>query len=489
MNAIIVGAVAALCLLPALCVGAGDEDAGAPKTDSDAEWARTLFPDRPDPLGLAVVASESVSGGVEVICALTYRDIHGEPATGHVKLYLPDALRDDPDAPLPLIHFAGYEMDRAGGEALLATGTMLSTPHGEEPNPLVRGENLDVAILHRLRALPFVDDRKFEIFGGSAGGYMTLLLAAETFPLNACAPDVPAVNLGYNIAYIAHNKPLAHAQPEGQDHPNMPVVTVVTPLADEAELIYGSDFDGDAYLAASPISRLDEITCPTLIIASTADALVPIDQFGRDLVRPFDPVLLPTGFETAIDSLMTRKTAQRTLLDVLPPEQIEVFEVPVPPESPRIGWDGAPSPGAPAHLEIPFSEDKQFSLAVLDEGPPEPQCGHTKYGVNIDKNQFLALHRDRAIGPEQLTLAKLTRLMQRTLGVEGHAELVRTPGTPGPFVANRLDFPEAERADVLRGLRVYAADDECRSRLVELYASLPESLKALGDDVEAALQE
>ena len=48
------------------------------------------------------------------------------------------------------------------------------------------------------RALPWVDDTRVVIGGGSAGGWMTLLLAAETFPLAGAAPDVPPVNWGYN---------------------------------------------------------------------------------------------------------------------------------------------------------------------------------------------------------------------------------------------------------------------------------------------------
>ena len=39
-------------------------------------------------------------------------------------------------------------------------------------------------LLHITRALSFVDDSRVIISGGSAGGWMTLMLAAETFPLS-----------------------------------------------------------------------------------------------------------------------------------------------------------------------------------------------------------------------------------------------------------------------------------------------------------------
>jgi hypothetical protein len=44
-----------------------------------------------------------------------------------------------------------------------------------------------------------------------------------------------------------------------------------------------------------------------------------------------------------------------------------------------------------------------------------------------------------------------------------------------------LDYPEAERADVLLGLTAFAADDARAVRLGQLYAALPAPLKALGN--------
>ena len=66
-----------------------------------------------------------------------------------------------------------------------------------------------------VRAMPFVDDAHVVIGGGSAGGYMTLMLAAETFPLAGAAPDVPPVNWGYNAAYFFKQKDLI-ARPKGE---------------------------------------------------------------------------------------------------------------------------------------------------------------------------------------------------------------------------------------------------------------------------------
>jgi hypothetical protein len=182
-----------------------------------------------------------------------------------------------------------------------------------------------------------------------------------------------------------------------------------------------------------------------------------------------------------MERLVARRAAQRTLLEGLSPERVEVFTVPVPDTAPKIGWDGT-APGPAVDLEMPFSRDKTFTLTVLDEGPPEPQCAHTKHAVGAGKEGFLRHYREAPLSASQLTLAKLERLMRRYLHRESHPAVVRPANVPAPFVANRLDFPEVERADVLRGLRTFAADLASVQRLAETYRALPPELKALGDD-------
>jgi hypothetical protein len=425
--------------------------------------------------GLTVRTVEPVAGGVEVIAGLQYPDTEGRTREGTAKLYLPVLLASQPGARLPLVHNAGYELDRAGGEALLKSGVIAATPCGEEPNPLARGENLDVAILHRVRALLCVDDARVVVMGGSAGGYMTLMLAAETFPLIAALPDVPPVNVGYNCAYIIANKPLAEAQPEGQDHTNMPILLIVSEIGEGATALLGPDYASRTWLNASPVVRMQEITCPTLITVSTADMLVPINQYSNALVRPFPPAAFPEGFTLDMDRLLDRPEARLKLLDAVPADEIEVFTVPTPSNAPMMGWDGAPESPDAAEVQIPFSRERRFSLAVIDEGPVEPQVGHFKRFIGLNKDAFRSWAEARPLGPEQLTGAKLNRLVLRYLGREAYPQSVTRDG--GEIILNRLDFPEAERADVVRSLKTFCLGAGCAERLEELCQALPEELR------------
>jgi hypothetical protein len=79
--------------------------------------------------------------------------------------------------------------------------------------------------------------------------------------------------------------------------------------------------------------------------------------------------------------------------------------------------------------------------------------------------------------------------MQRMLGQPWRPLKARPKGTEELIQANLLDYPEAERADVLLGLTAFAHDDTRATRLAELYAQLPEQLQVLGSELAGAVPE
>lgn len=453
-------------------------------------WAAVLFPntDAPaqcQPRFRRIAAEEVPVGdrkGGQVTVELLHRDAYGETQTAQARIFIPPALLDDPARRVPLVHAAGYEIDAGGASGYLARGFAVSTPHAHPQNPLSRGPNLDTAILHGARALPFVDDSTVLIQGGSAGGYTTLMLAAETFPLTAAMPDVPPTNWGYNAAYFIRNRERAKHVLAGETQSVLPVLNVVIGLADEGVKMLGPDTGSDAWLHMSPISHLDTITCPTQVTFSTADMLVPIDQMSRAFVRPFDSARFPEGFTMRLNDCVAPATARKTLLDVLDRDRYELFVVAVPNGAVELRPGVSPTQPA-AHVPLPFSEKRTFSLVVIDEGAPEPWVGHLKYHLNADRTAFREWAQGQPIAPDQLTQAKLERLMMRYAG-EPYLAILATPeGKPGPMTLTTLDFPEAERADVLRSLRTYAMDPACAERLVSLYRKLPKRLQLLGQRV------
>src|SRR3954468_5206279 len=98
-----------------------------------------------------------------------WRNERGDWVDAIGQLYRPDG-----DGPFPLIYYAGYEADPNAATSLAAAGVVVVTPRlmtddGEGPhgNPIGRGLKMDESLLRMARALPFVDDSKVVISGGS----------------------------------------------------------------------------------------------------------------------------------------------------------------------------------------------------------------------------------------------------------------------------------------------------------------------------------
>ncbi len=399
---------------------------------------------------------------IKALVEFTYRDPRGKETTGKGKLFFPETVQE-PATSRPLYFGAGYELDDATAAGHVERGFVVVTPRALEANPLVRTINPDVALLHIMRSLPFVDDARVVIAGGSAGGYATLLLAAETFPLSGAAPDVPPVNWGYNAAYFLQKE---RGQKQGADAPKTPVFDVIIPIVKQGLGVYGDDTSGETYFRNSPLAHLETVTCPVSVYWTTADMLVPIDQVGAKWVRPFDAKKFPAEFTFDPAKLTTSPAGQKRFVEALKESDYELLELSEETVKQRLAQ--AQSSKQPA--ELPFSADKRWSITILDEGAPEPHVGHTKYPVPWSQRKFLDKAAATKIAANQLTATKLERLMDRYAGQEW---------LPSGGLTH-LDDPESERADVLRGLKTYVAVSPDHARtFADLYAKLTASRRVL----------
>ncbi len=472
------------CLCVSLCLPCVGQTQNSVTTA--AEWATKLFPytGTPDHLEHRLrrlsVSEQSVNGVVvtAVTAELTYPDMYGKDHLGQVKIYLPSALRDTPSHRCPLMHNAGYEIDEKGASGLVAKGYVVCTPHAEPVHPLCRNVNLDTAILHAVRRLSFIDPLKVSIQGGSAGGWMTLLLTADTFPLVCSMPDVPLIHFGYNIDYLEANREAATAQ-KGTEKPNMPYLAAVSLITEQVRPFYGMPYDSATYFAVSPLAHSDTITAPTLATFSTADVLVPIDQVASNLVVPRNSEMFLEGYHTALEDRFPGLNGKRTLLKALTAKKYEMFRVPIEAGLPRIKFGETPS-GQTKQIGLPFSRSKVWSIVVLEEGAAEPSDAHTKYVWGMNHEPFRLWAEERGVTADQLTLPKLKRLMKRYKGEAWRPLQVRPDGKGAEIAGNQLDYPEAERADVILGLAAFATDDARASHLFRLYSRLPKDLKVLG---------
>jgi len=449
--------------------GGVGEDGGAafrgPAWVAEALRAAAASPaDRLEVVSSSLVTGASVRiGKADVAYAFRDQDTLETPAKG--KVYVPETVRKG--GQVPLVYSAGYELDDLSAAGWVEKGYAVATPAGLDRIPLARTPNADVALLHAVRALPFVDDARVVVVGGSAGGWMAFMLAAETFPLAGVAPDVAPVNWGYNAAYLLHQKDGLWAR--------VPVLFGIRPAIEPCLKVYGEDVNDRTWFLHSPLAHLSTITCPVSAVWTTADMLVPMDQVGERWVRPFAPSEFPAGLTMDPNELMTGEDGRRRLTDLLPESDYEVVVVPMPAGAVR----RSVSQGGETRktIELPVSSGRRWSIAILDEGAPEPGMDHQKYNVRWTRDAFLKKHVTGRIAPEQLTTPKLERLMDRYADREWL-----------PTALKHLDQQGAERADVLRGLSTYvAASPENARRFGELYARLAPERQVLSADVVARL--
>jgi len=421
-------------------------------------------------------------GSAIVNLAFSYLDQDGKPGDAKAKIYFPASFSAKKNGAagaaekIPMLFAAGYELPDAGAVPYLNRGWVVVSPSELPTNPLIRLMNPDVALLHFARRMPWIDDRRVAIAGGSAGGWMTLLLAAETFPLTAAIPDVPPVNWGYNAAYFYTQLDKAGPGKESKGAPRIPVLFSVGTALKPAVKVYGGEFDDATWFASSPVSQVSMITCPVSVYWSTADVLVPIDQVGAEWVQPLPADKFPDGFTMNPSKLMKSPEGQRTLIDALAKEDYEIFSITVPPGTRR--QYGAEGSGKVELRELPVSRDKRWSITIIDEGAPATDVDHRKYQLHGSRNEFLDRISTAPLAVDQLTLPKLRRLMARYAGKEW------SPASRLKY----LDRPESEKQDVLRGLRTYVSlGTAYAERFQSLYAQLPSEDQVLSEETRSGL--
>lgn len=435
--------------------------------------------------GAATVTETKVNDGFYVVTAeVPFIDVHGAPQMGQARLVLPKDAMDEGRS-LPAFCHVHYEKDVDGAKGIAKHGWAVSTAVYDGDHPIDtsvgNGNNLARAIIQWVRRLPFIDRQRLHIDGGSQGGYMALAMSAENFPVTSTTADMPVVNWDYNFNYFIVNKPVTKYPIAPQDSP-LPVVAIVTGLADQSTAYFGEDMSAEAWYYVSPISYTDRIANPVLVTSATGDMLVPIEQMTRKHVRPCDPEKFPEGYQRDFDTLTLCDKARVVFEDCLPKDQTCITLEPKQEHSYIVTFDmfqdATKRPERQPDLrERKWSKDHQWNLSYMDEGPPLPEGNHTSWHWSLMHTEYWAYHQEKAPGPEILNEAKLRRLVERYDG-----KLTNLPKLKDGAPVHRLSFPELEQRDVITGLKDYAAMGEAhRARLAELCEAIdaPEVFRAV----------
>ena len=433
-----------------------------------------------DPAGVITdLTTEEVEVGGEkagkISLRFRVRDMRGDPYVAAGNVFVPMSFADDVAQRLAAWFACGYEVEEPMAGRHLEHGRAVfsscNPPEGTvfpASNPLHRGPNTDYVLAHLARGARFIDPTAIVYGGGSAGGYATLMALAEAFPAVTGVALGPPVNLGYQAAYFGKVFPRFVADPP-EDYPIIKLITSMfvhmIPPWKEAHGEFGSRSSFDH----SPVAHVDRVTCPVFVMTSTADFLVPVEQFSREFAEATlaDP---PKHVTIAAEDLDDAELIAVRLVDVLG-DRADVRRIPLP--------EGAVNmeqldltmqvPKMPVAVPDAPTQGKQWLLNFLDEGPIVMGATHGRHAVEADPEPFIRKALEHGIGVDQLTPAKLDQLLDRYAGVEWLAA-----------GAHHLDEPAAEQADVLRGIALYCSQSAAHAqRFAELYAAVDESRRVL----------
>ncbi len=422
-----------------------------------------------------------------VTVTIPYRDIRGQVRKGQGRLYFTRDLLDAKDLP-PIYCHAHYEIPQAKAKSFCELGFIVATAHYEGDSwglPFGDSYNRMKALIQWVRRLSCVDRSRLQIGGDSAGGYMTLAMGAEFFPVAALTPNVPAVNWAYGCNYLRANRQSSGGLlPPGVERP-LPVLSLIAPGVDLATDLFGKDLSAEKWYTLSPVSYLDRITAPTLVVCATGDMLCTIEQFTAKQFFTLQGQQFPEDYQRSFKELTLCPQARHRFDEALSNDDLFIHVIPHPEGLREYSRAEAehpenlvPGKRKIAEIDLPWSKEKQWSLVILDEGSPLPHSGHTRYDWNVKPRSFMAYHRQEDVHRDQLNAAKLQRLMERYAGQLTQVATL-ADGTP----ANRLNFAALERLDVLTGLLDYSAlGIDHASRLENLYRSCP--VQPFGDRLQ-----
>lgn len=380
--------------------------------------------------------------------------------TRKISIFLPVNV----EGKVPMLFCAHYETSKDSYlvRQALSDGIGVACPalFPPEANATMTDDDLvfNNAALHHVRNMPEVDPTRVAVFGGSAGGYMTLMLESLHMGLCAASASSPVANVYFNmkVHFQAANDENMRARAEGFNPPMNILGSIY-----ESFIPILENFDGDndieRYEALSPVGLAQCVSAPTLINHFTSDMLVPVDQISRKYTYEKDGSSVPEGFTTRMSPDLPG------ILGRSYEEQI--------PEGRGISKCFLVH-DIDADIVHPYDPAKLINIDIYDDGPAEAYSSHRRaYGKGrIDDYPFLKDMVTRSLAQtETLVPEKLVLLLERFQG-----RSVQLPVRKG---VDRTVYgsPEIYRKEVVEELSLWAS---CHS-LEELEEGMT---GAIGDD-------
>jgi len=341
---------------------------------------------------------------------ISYIKKDGKLDTRSVRIFVPKKA----EGPLPLIYVPHYEMteDAAELRAYLAEGWAVASPapFSNDYNGTLADDDLvfNHAALCTLRWMDGFDHDRIAVVGGSAGGYMTLMLNGLTAGLCCSVSNGSIANIYfdfedyfkksgvYNLKALAEMKKEPEkkkgtdsvgdgsSEADQEKKPEDPGLTLMKKLmnlpvpflaavsgmflpnadrrAEESKAVRAGHVSS-GWEAVTGIGVCDRFGSPIMMNHSTSDVLVPVDQITRRYTYEKPGESLPEGYDLRLPKDLPGHLGM-AIDERLPKDETIVRRIEVP-EGPQ------------PESVLPYDRSKRFNINIFDDGPAEGYGSHS----------------------------------------------------------------------------------------------------------------
>lgn len=302
---------------------------------------------------------------------------------------------------LPVIYVPHYEAEEKSSDiqSYLKNGWMVASPADvkNEYNGELTGNDLvfNNAALYTLKNMDGVDDQRIALVGGSAGGYMTLMLSELQLGVTASIANSPVTNVYFNF-YHYLKETIEVNKNAGIFEIPLFVPAMISGMFEKNNENFPDPENIDRWEALSPVGIAKTISSPIVINHYTADVLVPVDQVSKQFTYAFHDDTLPEDFSTRLPENYPG-ILSRSFEEEANPK--ETFVQKLATDNNRID------------REMPFSS-KLLTINIIDDGPVTSKSSHTSPTTTgqLDtvpylRNMFLkSLTKTEQLVPEKIIL-------------------------------------------------------------------------------------
>ena len=369
-----------------------------------------------------------------------YINKDGEVTSRPILAYLPT----DAQQPMPCVYVPHYAMEENAAELhrYLAKGWAVIAPTDFDTayNGHLTDDDLvfNNAALYTVRHMPEIDTNRIALIGGSAGGYMTLMLyslqmgnccAVATAPIAnvyfnfykyfpaAREINAPAFwNMLFSMGQAAENTADGEANEDAEANPMVAFVSLFMDnfplpflaMVEDNFIPINDNFpdpeDTARWEAFSAVGLTDCFSSPLVIVHCTSDILVPVDQITREFTYPAEGETMPEGFSTRLDAAYPGKLGH-SLAEVLPEELVST--------------ERFVSADYSGEMDLPYRMDALVSIDIFDDGPTQSYGSHsasTSSATIVDTRFVEDMFARGLAETEQLMPGKILLLLNRYAG-------------------------------------------------------------------------